>query len=50
MRQVTTTGGNRAGSLTHSVGSLILARCSSTAFANTKSYANVAGQQLIRNI
>ena len=39
-------GGNSAGSLSHSVGSLILARCSSTALANTKSYANVAGQQL----
>lgn len=39
-------GGNSAGSLSHSVGSLVLARCASTAFANTKSYANVAGQQL----
>jgi hypothetical protein len=39
-------GGNSAGSLKHSVGSLILARCSSSALANTKSYANVAGQQL----
>lgn len=39
-------GGNSAGSLNHSVGSLVLAYCSSTAFSGTKSYANVAGQQL----
>src|SRR5574344_2197064 len=39
-------GGNRAGSLTHSVGSMILARCASSALGGTKFYTNVAGQQL----
>lgn len=40
-------GGNTAGSLTHSIGSLVLARCSMTAFnPNIKLYGNVAGLQL----
>ena len=39
-------GGNRARSLSHSVGSLILAQCHYSAFYGTKSYANVAGQHL----
>lgn len=39
-------GGNVAGSLTHSIGSLVLARCSSTAFNSVKLYGNVAGLQL----
>ena len=39
-------GGNSAGSLSHSVGSMILACCASSAFGGTKFYANVSGQQL----
>ena len=39
-------GGNSAGSLNHSVGSLVLANCHYSAFYGTKLYANVAGQQL----
>ena len=39
-------GGNAAGSLTHSIGSLVLARCPMSAFGSTKLYANVSGLQL----
>ena len=39
-------GGNVAGSLTHSIGSLVLARCDRIAFNGIKLYANVAGLQL----